>query len=58
MQDTMTLLMLVCAIAASLAFGVLAAHSLCRAAFVLLKMHASSLASKNAGESIEVSVPS
>ncbi len=46
MQDMLNLLMLVCAIAASLAFGVLAAHALCRAAFALLRMHAGSVADR------------
>ncbi len=44
MQDMINLCMLVCAIAASLAFGVLAAHALCRGAFALLRLHASSVA--------------
>jgi len=44
MQDFMNLIMLVCAIVASLAFGVLAAHALCRTAFVLLRLHAVSVA--------------
>ncbi len=43
MQDLFNLLMLVCAIAASLTFGVLAAHALCRGAFAMLRIHASSI---------------
>ncbi len=45
MQDIINLSMLVCAIAASLAFGVLAAHALCRTAFALLRVHAISVQS-------------
>ena len=44
MQDMMNLSMLVCATTASLAFGVLAAHMLCRVAFTALRLHASSIA--------------
>lgn len=44
METVINLSMLVCAIAASLAFGVLAAHAICRSAFVLLRLHASSIA--------------
>ncbi len=43
METMINLVMLVCAIAASLAFGVLSAHALCRSAFALLKLHASSV---------------
>ncbi len=46
MQDLTNVVMLVCAIAASLAFGVLTAHALCRAAFTLLRLHASSVANR------------
>ena len=44
MQDIINVSMLVCATAASLAFGVLAAHALCRGAFAVLRMHAASVA--------------
>jgi hypothetical protein len=44
MQDMMNAGMLVCATAASLAFGVLAAHAVCRGAFALLRLHATSIA--------------
>jgi hypothetical protein len=44
MQDLINVSMLICAIAASLAFGVLAAHAICRGAFALLRIHASSIA--------------
>lgn len=48
MQDVMNLLMLVCATLASLAFGVLVAYGICRAAFMLLRQHAGSLAAQRA----------
>ncbi|HEX3438185.1 MAG TPA: hypothetical protein VHT24_15555 [Pseudacidobacterium sp.] len=44
MQDAMNLVMLICAALAALAFGVLAAYGVCRAAFAMLKMHARSYA--------------
>ena len=44
MQDMMNLAMLICATAASLAFGVLTAYSLCRAAFAVLRVHSASVA--------------
>lgn len=44
MIDAVNMLMLVCATVASLAFGVLAAYAACRAAFVLLRWHARSVA--------------
>jgi hypothetical protein len=47
MQDGINLLMLVCAAAAALAFGVLAAYSLCRVAFALLRFHARSIAEQS-----------
>lgn len=43
MQDLINTVMLVCAILASLAFGVLAAHAICRAAFASLRAHAQSV---------------
>jgi uncharacterized protein (DUF2062 family) len=46
MQNVMNLLMLVCAIAASLAFGVLLAYGVCRAAFVAFRQHAGSVAAQ------------
>jgi hypothetical protein len=48
MQDTVNLLMLLCASVAALAFGVLSAQVLCRAAFGILKMHARSVAAESA----------
>ncbi len=44
MQDLTNSLMLLCAIAASLAFGVLAALAVCQGAFELLRVHAASVA--------------
>lgn len=44
MQDVLNLVMLICAAVAALAFGVLAAYGVCRAAFAALKMHARSYA--------------
>jgi hypothetical protein len=44
MSPMMNTLMLVCASIASLAFGVLAAHALCRAGFEVLRLHAASVA--------------
>jgi len=40
MQDVLNLVMLICAAVAALAFGVLAAYGICRAAFAALKVHA------------------
>jgi hypothetical protein len=40
MQNAMNMLLLVCATAASLAFGVLSAYWICRAAFAGLHRHA------------------
>jgi hypothetical protein len=48
MQDSVNLLMLVCASFAALVFGVLAAQVICRAAFSLLRMHARSVAAETA----------
>ena len=44
MQDWINLLMLICASAAALTLGVLAAYSCCRVAFAILRMHARSVA--------------
>jgi hypothetical protein len=44
MQDIVNFALLGCAILASLAFGMLAAYSLCRSAFAVLRMHANSVA--------------
>jgi hypothetical protein len=43
MQDAINLLMLVCASVAAMAFGVLAAYGICRAAFAILRIHARSV---------------
>ena len=44
MQDMINLFMLVSAIAASLVFGVFAAHALCRTAFTVLRLHSTAVA--------------
>ena len=51
MQDWISLLALVCASIAALAFGVLAAQGICRAAFTLLRLHARSVNNQGAVES-------
>lgn len=48
MQNAISMLMLVCAIAASLAFGVLLAYGVCRVAFVAFRQHAGSVAAERA----------
>ncbi|MGB7191715.1 MAG: hypothetical protein WBD10_16380 [Acidobacteriaceae bacterium] len=44
MQDLINLVMLICASVAAMAFGVLAAYGICRAAFAVLRIHARSIA--------------
>jgi hypothetical protein len=46
MQDSLNLLLLVCASFAALVFGVFAAHAVCRTVFYLLKTHARSVAAE------------
>jgi hypothetical protein len=53
MQDAINTLMLICASLASLAFGVLAAYGICRAAFALFRIHARSVASELAQVKIQ-----
>jgi hypothetical protein len=48
MQDAMNTLMLICAALASLAFGVLLAYGVCRAAFAQLRQHAGQVAQQRA----------
>jgi hypothetical protein len=48
MQDAINLLMLTCASLAALAFGVLLAYGLCRAAFAVIRMHVRSVAANAA----------
>ena len=48
MQDAINFLMLVCASLAALAFGVLLAYWVCRAAFALIRVHARSVAAQAA----------
>lgn len=43
MQNAINTVMLLCAILASLAFGVLAAYVICRGAFAALRAHAQSI---------------
>lgn len=54
MQDAMNSLMLICAALASLAFGVLLAHGICRAAFATFRMHAGQVAAQRAKAQIAV----
>jgi hypothetical protein len=44
MQDLVNTIMLVCATAAAMAFGVLAAYGVCKGAFAVLRIHARSVA--------------
>jgi len=44
MQDVINMLMLICASAAAMAFGVLAAYGICRVGFVILRLHARAVA--------------
>jgi uncharacterized protein (DUF2062 family) len=48
MQDAINFLMLVCAALASLAFGVLLAYGVCRAAFATFRIHAGQVAAEKA----------
>jgi len=48
MQNAVNMLMLICATAASLAFGVLSAYWVCRAAFAALRIHAGQVAAERA----------
>jgi len=48
MQNAVNSLMLICAALASLAFGVLLAYGMCRAAFAKLRQHAGSVANRRA----------
>ena len=48
MQEAINTLMLVCAALASLAFGVLVAYGVCRAAFAKLFRHAGEVAAQRA----------
>ena len=50
MQDAINLLMLTCASLAALAFGVLMAYGICRAAFAVIRMHARSIAANAAAQ--------
>jgi uncharacterized protein (DUF2062 family) len=48
MQEAVNTLMLICATLASLAFGVLLAYGVCRAAFARLRQHAGLVAARRA----------
>ena len=48
MQDAINFVMLVCASLAALAFGVLLAYWVCRAAFTAIRIHARSVAAQAA----------
>jgi hypothetical protein len=48
MQDAINLLMLACASLAAMAFGVLLAYGVCRAAFAIIRMHVRSVAAQTA----------
>ncbi|HTY85286.1 MAG TPA: hypothetical protein VMB19_13775 [Silvibacterium sp.] len=50
MQDAINLLMLICASLAALAFGVLLAYAVCRAAFAAIRIHARSVAAASSAE--------
>jgi hypothetical protein len=43
MQDVINTVMLICASLAAMAFGVLGAYGICRAAFAVLRVHARSV---------------
>ena len=57
MQDAINTLMLICASLAALAFGVLAAYGMCRAAFAIFRIHARSVAAARIRVSAEASLP-
>jgi hypothetical protein len=47
MQDIVNSFMLICAVAAAMAFGVLVAYGMCKCAFLLLRIHARSVATSS-----------
>lgn len=47
MQDFVNTVMLICAVLAALAFGVLVAYGACAAAFSVLRIHARSVAASS-----------
>jgi hypothetical protein len=57
MQDALNLVMLICAAVAALAFGVLAAYGICRAAFAALKIHARAYAASAPQPKPEIARP-
>jgi uncharacterized protein (DUF2062 family) len=52
MQEAVNMLMLVCASLASLAFGVLLAYGVCRAAFARLRQHAGEVAQQRTAQMV------
>jgi hypothetical protein len=57
-MEAMNVVVLMCAVLAALAFGVLLGYACCQVLFSTLKMHASSLAAASPGTSAsEASVP-
>ena len=54
MHNAMNFLMLLCAILASLAFGVLVAYGVCRTAFRVLRIHAGQVAAQRAKANAQV----
>lgn len=46
MQDLVNTVMLICASAASMAFGVLVAYGVCKVCFIVLRIHARSVATE------------
>ena len=55
-MDAMGSLMLVCAVAASLALGVLVAYVVCQGMFRVFRLHAASGAANRAGRQVQVAV--
>ena len=54
MHNAVNFLMLLCAILASLAFGVLVAYGVCRTAFRVLRIHAGQVAAERAKANAQV----
>lgn len=56
-MEAMNVVVLICAVLAALAFGVLLGYACCQVLFSTLKMHASSLAASSGTSVPESSVP-
>jgi uncharacterized protein (DUF2062 family) len=52
MQDQVNMVMLVCAVVAALAFGVLVGYATCKGFFTMLRTHARSLEAERAKTSV------